>query len=267
MDGRTTDISRSAEIAASKGILVVNAVGNYGVMSWHYLIAPADVHGDSLIAVGAVDSLGFPADFSSFGPSADGRIKPDLVAQGVANALVSASGNPTSYTSSNGTSFSTPLVTGLAACLMQRHPLWTPREVIRALRETASHALRPDNQRGYGMPDGRAASRWPDVGPPPPASTLGIQLIGPNPFHSRSASVLVRIASGGQGTLPGELDVMDLNGRRVRELWSGTLVSGRWDTVSWDGTDGDGRRVPAGAYYIALRAGGEVSSVRLVALD
>ena len=58
MDGRTTDITRGREIAASKGILVVNAVGNCGNTSWHYLVAPADVHGDSLIAVGAVDSAG-----------------------------------------------------------------------------------------------------------------------------------------------------------------------------------------------------------------
>src|SRR5580765_2505451 len=94
MDGHTTIVSRAAEIAAAKGILVVNAVGNYGASTWHYLAAPSDVNGDSVIAVGAVDPNGVVASFSSYGPSADGRIKPDLVARGVSVPLVLANGQP-----------------------------------------------------------------------------------------------------------------------------------------------------------------------------
>ena len=89
MNGHTTDVSRAAEVAASKGILVVNSAGNEGASPWRYIIAPADVNGDSLIAVGAVDDLGLITTFSSWGPSADGRVKPDLVALGYRNPLPS----------------------------------------------------------------------------------------------------------------------------------------------------------------------------------
>src|SRR6185369_11990717 len=97
MDGHTTIITRAAEIAASKGILVVTAAGNEGTNVWHYLTAPSDADGDSVIAVGAVDASGFPASFSSYGPSADGRIKPDLAARGVSVTTPTTSGDPTLY--------------------------------------------------------------------------------------------------------------------------------------------------------------------------
>ena len=103
MDGHTTDVTRAAEIAASKGILVCNAVGNEGGTSWHYLIAPADVFTDSLIAVGAVDAAGTVAGFSSYGPSAAGCFKPDISARGVTDTLVSTGGNPNLYTTGSGT--------------------------------------------------------------------------------------------------------------------------------------------------------------------
>src|SRR2546425_9434850 len=126
MDGRTTDVSRAAEIAASKGMLLVNAVGNEGQMSWHYLIAPADVNGDSLIAVGAVRFDGSPAGFSSYGPSADGRIKPDLAAPGVdVPVVVSTIDDPGGYTIPSGTAGAAPLGAGLAARIMEAPPGWT----------------------------------------------------------------------------------------------------------------------------------------------
>src|SRR5262249_12322090 len=104
MDGHTTVISQAAEIAASKGILVVAAVGNGGNdPTWLKVDAPGDVNGDSLIAVGAVNSSGVRAGFSSMGPTADGRIKPDLMALGVSNTLVGVSGNPQSYETHSGT--------------------------------------------------------------------------------------------------------------------------------------------------------------------
>src|SRR6185369_11132193 len=105
MDGHTTDVTRAAEIAAAKGLLVVTAVGNEGQSPWRRLIAPSDANGDSVLAVGAVDAFGDTAAFSSVGPTADGRIKPDLVAQGVAVPLVAPFGPGDTYESNNGTSF------------------------------------------------------------------------------------------------------------------------------------------------------------------
>ncbi len=91
MDGKTTIVSRAAEIAAAKGILVVNSVGNIEG-NWIDLVAPSDVHGDSLIAVGAVDAAGSPTNFSAYGPSADGRVKPDVAARGASVPVCDASG-------------------------------------------------------------------------------------------------------------------------------------------------------------------------------
>src|SRR5437773_9829668 len=115
MAGHTTVVSRAAEIAAAKGILIVNAAGNGGPAP-QTLIAPADVTGDSLLTAGAVDSNGVIAGFSSRGPTADGRIKPDVCTRGVLNWLP-ATATDSTYGRANGTSFATPLLAGVCACI------------------------------------------------------------------------------------------------------------------------------------------------------
>jgi len=266
MNGHKTDITRYAEIAASKGILVVNAVGNQGNVGdpWHYLIAPADVSGDSLIAVGAVDDFGRRGAFSSFGPSADGRIKPDLAARGVAVPLASPDLGPQGYTTEDGTSFAAPLVAGLAACLMQARPTWRPVDIIRALRETASQASSPDNSIGYGVPSGSRALCWQPGGPgvPPPATAI---VLGPNPARAGGPPAVVRFAAGGvlEGANPARVKVLDVSGRRVRELWTGALARGQCLDVSWDGRDDDRRLLHSGCYFVSLDVGGEVTTARI----
>ena len=269
MDGHTTVVSRAAEIAAAKGILILNAAGNEGSTSWQKIIAPADVHGDSLIAVGAVNSSGVLASFSSRGPSADGRIKPDLCALGVSAPVPSASGNPQQYITQNGTSFSTPILAGLATCLIQARPHFTPSMIIRALRETASQAGSPDTLKGYGIPNGLAALRWGFPGVSvgtPPISALGLALLGPNPLSSCDGGSAIRFAlgAGAPPSAAARLDVFDAQGRRVRGLFSGVIARGEYRTVEWNGRDDDGHSVGAGLYFVAFEAAGHRSAARVV---
>jgi serine protease AprX len=153
MDGNTTLCTIAADLAVSKGIVVVNAAGNERNDPWHYIIAPAD--GDSVIAVGAVDLQGDIASFSSMGPTSDGRIKPDVDACGVSTYCANSHGG---YTYSGGTSLATPLVAGVCALLLEAHPGANPIRVREALWTTASQADHPDNSMGYGIVDALKAS-------------------------------------------------------------------------------------------------------------
>ena len=148
LDGNTAFITRVADIAASKGILVVNSAGNERDHAWKRIIAPSD--GDSVLAIGAVDGNGFISDFSSAGPSADSRIKPDLVAMGVS---VPVQTDQNLVGRSNGTSFSCPVISGMAACLMQAVPGASNSDIIEVLHSSADRYNHPDSLYGYGIPD------------------------------------------------------------------------------------------------------------------
>ncbi len=153
LDGNTARITMAADCAVERGVTVINAVGNEGNDPWYYALFPAD--GDGVIAVGAVNPDGSPAAFSSRGPTADGRIKPDVAAPGV--DILMAGGAPDLYTLSRGTSYAAPLTAGVAALLLQAHPAWGPMEVREAMRRSGDHALGPDNEVGWGLINAEAA--------------------------------------------------------------------------------------------------------------
>jgi len=148
MNGNTCIGSIGADLAASKGILVCNSVGNSGGNGWNYLGAPSDA--DSILAVGAVKSNRANASFSSFGPSADGRIKPDVSSMGQASWIVGLIGIPQT---GNGTSFSSPILCGAVACLWQKHPNKTNLEIMDAVRRSSHVYSVPTDQYGYGIPN------------------------------------------------------------------------------------------------------------------
>jgi serine protease AprX len=148
LDGNTTPITIGADLAASKGILVVNSAGNSGGDAWRFIGAPAD--GDSVLTIGAVNSERAYASFSSRGPSVDGRIKPNVCAMGQQSVLVVSSGE---VARSNGTSFSSPILAGMAACLWQAHPTASAMEIFKAIEQSADQYENPDDMKGFGIPD------------------------------------------------------------------------------------------------------------------
>jgi hypothetical protein len=148
MDGNTARISIGADIAAKKGILVVNSAGNEGDGVWRYVGAPADA--DSVMAVGAVDRNRKKANFSSFGPTRDGRIKPSVSARGYQTVVAT----PTYRVDSvNGTSFSSPVMAGMVTSLWQAFPNKTNMEIKNAVEQSGDLATNPNNYLGYGIPD------------------------------------------------------------------------------------------------------------------
>ncbi len=152
LDGKTAYVTKGASIAAKKGILVVNSVGNYGAAGSSSLVAPADAAG--ILSVGSVSSAGTISGFSSRGPTGDGRLKPELVAFGQGPVLIRSTGIPAS---AQGTSFSAPQVAALAAGLWEAKPEWTKEEVLNALIKSGSQYASPDNNLGYGIPNFRGA--------------------------------------------------------------------------------------------------------------
>lgn len=150
MDGNTNPVTIAADWAASKGIVVLNSAGNEGNSPWNYISAPADA--DSILAVGAVDAFTDYASFSGNGPSADNRVKPDVAAMGQNTWLYTPFSN-NQATQGNGTSFSSPVLCGAVACLMQAWPQKGSMDIIHVVKRSAHQFSNPDTLLGYGIPN------------------------------------------------------------------------------------------------------------------
>jgi subtilisin family serine protease len=148
LDGNTAFVTQVADIAAAKGMLIVNSAGNERNRDWKKIIFPSD--GNNVLAVGAVDGYNNISGFSSAGLAADGRIKPDNVAMGVS---VPVQTSETTIGRSSGTSFSCPILSGMAACLLQAVPQALNSDIIEVLHSSSDRYLSPDSLYGYGIPD------------------------------------------------------------------------------------------------------------------
>lgn len=153
-DGNTSIVTRGADLAAKKGIIVMNSAGNSGNEGGEgrFVACPAD--GDSVMTVGSVDVGGRISAFSSWGPNGAGKLKPNLVSVGTATAVAGLDGNPVS---GSGTSFSNPNLAGLIACLLQAFPESGNMQLLDAVQKSADRANNPDNRYGYGIPDFKKA--------------------------------------------------------------------------------------------------------------
>ena len=160
LDGQTAAITKAVNIAIELGMVVVTAVGNSGTGG---IVAPADAF--DVISCGAVDENEIISSFSSRGPTADGRIKPEVCAQG--NGTFSATAiSTTSYGTGIGTSLAAPLVSGTCALLLEAHPHWTPAQIRNAILNTADQSNTPDNTYGWGIVDAFAAFIYDQTGTP-----------------------------------------------------------------------------------------------------
>ena len=216
MDGKTTRISKGAVMAASKGILVVVSAGNEGNKLWKYITSPADA--DNILAVGAVDTSGMLASFSSVGPSYDGRIKPDIAAQGVGTVAQGLGG----LIGCNGTSCSAPVISGLAACLWQANDQLSNIDIIEMIKQSSSQYQNPDTLIGYGLPN--FANALSQIGADLPYSTIRIKGIYPNPFLDKISLLLIQIA-------PEDIfiELYDIQGKMIKQQRYVNLPGGEFE--------------------------------------
>lgn len=203
LDGKTAVITQAANIASSKGILVVNSVGNYGPNE-PSIVAPAD--SPNVLAIGSVNQNLEVSNFSSRGPTGDGRIKPDLAAFGNGVALLRSNGN---VGFANGTSFSAPQITALAAGLWQAKPEWTRAELIENLLRSASQYENPDNLLGYGIPNFREALYGEILSIEENGEIIPWKVF-PNPMEGNKLTIYFGTS------LSAEFSLIDLNGKTLQ---------------------------------------------------
>ena len=246
LDGKTTYVTRGATLAAKRGILVVNSVGNYGSAGSSSLVAPADAQG--ILAVGSVNASSVVSTFSSRGPTADGRIKPELVAFGQSPMLIRGSGQ---VSAAAGTSFSAPQLTALAAGLWEAKPEWTKDELLTNLIKSGSQYATPDQNLGYGIPNFRSAYY---------GALLGLNeeiesgsSVYPNPLSIES----LHIRFGKE--LRVTLQILDGSGRRVvQQVGERNAIQ---EPFVFNLSD-----LPAGIYFLQLLDGKEIAYKKLIKL-
>jgi serine protease AprX len=243
MDGNTTVITKGADKAAEKGILVVNSAGNSGSSAWKYIGAPAD--GDSVFTIGAVNASGIKASFSSVGPTSDGRIKPTVSAQGEGSAVFASGGQG----SANGTSFSSPIICGITACLWQAMSDLNNMQIIETIKVTASQSSQPDELLGWGIPDYQLAFTTLSVADKAVQKTL---VTYPNPVNDK---LTVGFPMPVQGKY--RFEIVNLQGKVVysRERNEGSIRSIQAENLG---------NIPSGIYFIKVTTGSIIFSGKII---
>ncbi len=223
MDGHTCPSSIAANLATTRGILVLTSAGNSGNDPWHYISAPSD--GDSVISVAAVTPEGFHSNFSSYGPSSDGDVKPNLAAQGSFTVVQGSDGLISIF--GFGTSFACPVLAGSATCLWQAHPSATAMEIKNAMQQSANYASAPNDSLGYGIPDFALAHNILS-GIEENSSFVSSLIVYPNPVGEQIIFLLNERRSGVINAT-----IYDMTGKRIHseELFSDGIHSNKFSKL------------------------------------
>lgn len=247
LDGMTSVIARAAQWASDRGMAIVSSAGNEGSNSWETITTPAD--NENVMAVAATNSSGIRSPISSVGPSADGRVKPDVGAMGIGVSVVGPSG---AFGSASGTSLSAPLITSLLAGVWQQYPQLSSRELLQAVRNSASQAENPDFLLGYGIPNYKAIVNlleWQSQDRP--------MTVFPNPL-TNTDTVFIRPGDPADATTC-VVEILSLQGQ---------VLSSQQVTFDWirKGFAADCSKLTEGMYLLRVRTGTEVYSFKVVKL-
>ncbi len=246
MDGKTAIVSQAAAKAFAKGMAVVVSAGNEGNNAWQLVTAPADAAG--VLAIGSITGTGNLSSFSSVGPTADGRIKPDLVALGSGTSVVKSNGT---IGTASGTSFSAPLVSSLAAGLLEAFPDVTVAMLYEALLSTASLGNTPNNQMGFGIPDYRSARDLLSGGETTDFTSSIV--LYPNPATSNVIKINIDVPIGREATI------------RIYGM-DGKLVYTARGLVANLPMEIDLSLIASGLYLVKIESEGAKETLRLVKL-
>ena len=245
-DGKTAPMSIGAEIAASRGMICMNAAGNEGDGNCTLGI-PADA--EHILTVGAVDANGNRASFSSVGPTYDGRIKPDVMAMGEGTYVASGYGNWWPYYNGNGTSFATPVFAGAVACLRQARPYASVQEICDVIRACGNRADHPDSKYGFGIPDFSQAMELLSVEEPIGNTPAHIITVYPNPSNGEVRVVLNDLHKA-------ELTVYDFMGHK--------LYSYSFNGLNHTSLEGYLNNLNSGVYFINAMSESGSETMKLV---
>ncbi|MEM6686196.1 MAG: S8 family serine peptidase [Bacteroidota bacterium] len=238
MDGNTAFITRGANIAVEKGMLMVNSAGNSGNNSWGIVGAPAD---GNVFSIGAVDASGNYASFSSRGRTPNVPVKPDVVAQGAGTYVVTSSGGIAAL---NGTSFSSPIIAGAMACMVQAFPSKTNLELMQIVRESASIHSSPTIQLGYGIPNFEAAFQT--------LSNVEVGNIQTIQMYPNPAKAIVHINLP-DNTQQATITLGSLVGKTIK-VYTTNTTSERIDVS----------QLSAGMYWLRIEANGEIFTKKII---